>query len=193
MTNSHLWKGGIHAGAHSAGADLTEALANAPHSEEVFARLPIVGYLIKKETLGQQLFRRIDRLHPHATLVHLTIAYTIAAPFAFIAWMLSGRGVFHEITLYLLVLGLFTVTLSFLTGIISWILNYETKATRTFNLKIALGILLFLTIMGTFILRLTGPSVVLSNPGSYYYLAALLVQLSLALANDFYGKKIVYS
>jgi len=83
-TNSSRWKNGKHGAAHFAGADLTEAFAKAPHSEEVLARLPILGYLAKKETAGQRLLRRIDRLHPHATLVHLSIAYTIAAPFAFI-------------------------------------------------------------------------------------------------------------
>jgi len=85
------------------------------------------------------------------------------------------------------------VPLSFLTGIISWIVNYETKAARSFNLKFALGILLFLAFMGTFILRLTGPGTVLNPPGSYFYLAVLVIQFGLALTADFFGKRIVYS
>jgi predicted heme/steroid binding protein/uncharacterized membrane protein len=192
-SNSHLWKSGSHGSGHPAGTDLTEAIAKAPHSEDVLARLPILGYLAKKEALSQQLLRRINSVHPHATLVHLSIAYTIAAPFTFIGWMFSRREVFDEITLILLILALATVPLSFFSGVISWIVNYETKASRAFNLKFALGILLFLTIMGTFILRITGPAVVLSAPGSYYFLAILLIQLGLALITDFYGKRIVYS
>jgi predicted heme/steroid binding protein len=192
-TNSRLWKSGKHGAIHLAGADLTEAFAKAPHGEEVLARLPILGYLSKKETYGQQLFRRIDKLHPHATLVHLSIAYTIAAPFSFLAWIFSGQAVFDEITLYLLALGMITVPLSFLTGVISWIVNYETKATISFNLKFAIGVLLFLVITGTFILRLAGSNWVLGSPGSYYFLAALVIQLALALTSDFLGKRIVYS
>ncbi len=192
-TNSRLWRDGKHGAAHLAGVDLTEAFANAPHSEDLLARLPIAGFLVKKETLGQQFLRRIDRLHPHATLVHLSIAYTIAAPLSFLAWILSGRAVFDEITLYLLALSMITVPLSFMTGAISWILNYETKATMTFNLKFTLGTLLFLTIMGTLILRVTGPNVILSKPGCYYYLMVLMIQLALALTSDSFGKKIVYS
>lgn len=192
-TNNRLWKNGKHGAAHFAGTDLTEALVNAPHGEEVLARLPILGFLAKKETLRQQLLRRIDSLHPHATLVHLSIAYAIAAPFTFIGWLVNGRAVFDEITLYLLVLGLITVPLSFLTGIISWTVSYETNATRAFNLKFALGILLFFMILSTFIWRLVGPDVVLSQPGCYLYLASLAIQLALALANDHYGKRIVYS
>lgn len=192
-TNSRLWKNGKHGAIHIAGADLTEAFAKAPHGEEVFSKLPILGYLIKKETLGKQFLRRIDRLHPHATLVHLSIAYTIAAPFSFLGWIFSGRAIFDEITLYLLILGMITVPFSFLTGIISWVINYETKAAISFNLKFALGLLLFLTIMGTFILRLTGPDIVLSKPGSYYFFIILIIQLALALTSDFLGKRIVYS
>lgn len=192
-TNSRLWKNGKHVAAHFAGADLTEAIANAPHGEDVLARLPILGFLAKKQTVGQQLLGRIDSLHPHATLVHLSIAYAMAAPFTFAGWLFSSREVFDEVTLYLLVLGLITVPLSFLTGIISWTVSYETDAKRVFNLKFALGILLFLMILSTFIWRLTGPDVVLSQPGCYLYLASLVIQLALALAIDHYGKRIVYS
>ena len=192
-TNSRLWKNGKHGAVHLAGADLTEAFVNAPHSEEVLARLPIVGFLVEKETLGRKLLKRIDRLHPHATLVHLTVAYAVAAPFAFLAWMISGRAVFEAMTLYLLIIGAVTVPLSSLAGIISWIANYETKAARVFQLKFAFGVLLFMAMLTTLLLRLAGPHVVLSRPGCYYFLAALFLQLVLALASDYHGKKIVYS
>jgi predicted heme/steroid binding protein/uncharacterized membrane protein/CheY-like chemotaxis protein len=192
-THSRLWKNGKHGAAHTAGLDLTEALSKAPHGEEVLARLPILGFLAKKETLRQQLLRRIDSFHPHATLVHLSIAYATAAPFTFMVWIFNGRAVFDEITQYLLVLGLTTVPLSFLTGMISWTASYETKAARVFNLKFALGTLLFLMILGTFIWRLTGPDVVLSPPGCYLYLASLVIQLVLVFVIDHFGKRIVYS
>ncbi len=192
-TNSRLWKNGKHGAAHVAGTDLTDALAKAPHGEDMLARLPILGTLVVAETFGRKWLRRIDRLHPHATLVHLSIAYAAAAPFSFLAWILSGRAVFDEITSYLLVLGLVTVPLSFLTGLISWVVNYETKAARTFNLKFGLGIALFLMILGTYLWRRVGPEIVLSRPKCYLYLAALLIQLVLAFAADLYGKRIVYS
>lgn len=192
-TNSRMWKTGKHGAGHLAGTDLTEVFAKAPHSEEVFSRLPIVGSMVKKETAGLRLLKAIDRLRPHATLVHLSIAYSAAAPFFFLGWILSDKAVFSEITFYLTLLALFTVPLSFTSGIISWIVNYETKATRTFNLKFAIGIVLFLTIIVTFLLRLVGSNIVLSKPGSYYYLALLVIQFALSFLADLYGKKIVYS
>jgi predicted heme/steroid binding protein/CheY-like chemotaxis protein/uncharacterized membrane protein len=192
-TNSRLWKGGKHGAAHLAGADLTEAFAHAPHSEEVLARLPILGFLAKKTTLRDRFLRRLDSFHPHATLVHLSVAYAVTAPFAFFGWILNGQRIFDEVTRYLLALGLITVPLSVLTGLISWTVSYETKAARVFNLKFAQGIILFLLTLVTFLWRLVGPDAVLSRPGCYFYLAFLVIQFALALAADFFGKRIVYS
>ena len=45
VTASPLWAGGDHQGAHQAGADLTEALKNAPHVRAVVERFPVVGRL----------------------------------------------------------------------------------------------------------------------------------------------------
>ena len=192
-TGSHLWENGKHGTVHTAGMDLTEELAHAPHGEEAIGRLPLLGDLAKKETVQLQWLRKVDSFHPHITLNHLTIAYALTAPFTFTIWVFSGQAVFDETTLYLLVLTLIAVVLSFATGLISWIINYESNATRSFNFKIALGILLFLIILATLSWRLTGPEVVLSRPGSYLYLVSLVIQFSVALLLDHYGKKIVYS
>jgi predicted heme/steroid binding protein len=45
VTESRLWRRGQHY-EHWAGQDLTEELADAPHSDEVFERFPCIGKLI---------------------------------------------------------------------------------------------------------------------------------------------------
>ncbi|MBS7616970.1 cytochrome B5 [Candidatus Bathyarchaeota archaeon] len=50
VSSSFLWKNGKHQVLHEAGADLTAALQQAPHGEDVFKKFPIVGILRKKET-----------------------------------------------------------------------------------------------------------------------------------------------
>jgi predicted heme/steroid binding protein len=45
VTGSRLWRTGLHYGLHWAGQDLTAELADAPHSDAVFARFPVVGRL----------------------------------------------------------------------------------------------------------------------------------------------------
>ncbi|MEM1514818.1 MAG: cytochrome b5 domain-containing protein [Candidatus Bathyarchaeia archaeon] len=47
VSTSFLWKDGRHQVIHTAGTDLTEALKQAPHSEEVLKKFPIVGVLHK--------------------------------------------------------------------------------------------------------------------------------------------------
>jgi predicted heme/steroid binding protein len=45
VTQSHLWRHGRHY-EHWAGQDLTEELADAPHTEKVFNRVKAVGKLV---------------------------------------------------------------------------------------------------------------------------------------------------
>lgn len=45
VSNSFLWKDGIHQVLHSAGEDLTDALKQAPHAGDVLKKFPMVGIL----------------------------------------------------------------------------------------------------------------------------------------------------
>lgn len=46
VSNSDLWKGGIHNG-HNAGKDLTEEMNKSPHRPEIIEGFPVVGTLKK--------------------------------------------------------------------------------------------------------------------------------------------------
>jgi predicted heme/steroid binding protein len=45
VSSSFLWKDGTHQALHSAGVDLTKALEQAPHGEDVLEKFPVVGIL----------------------------------------------------------------------------------------------------------------------------------------------------
>jgi predicted heme/steroid binding protein len=45
VTDSVMWEGGEHQGEHSAGADLTAAMDDAPHFPEELDSFPVVGSL----------------------------------------------------------------------------------------------------------------------------------------------------
>jgi len=77
VSNSGLWRDGKHMDRHSAGDDLTESILNAPHSEEVFMRFPVVGELSEEEDVRHRLMQRIERLHLHPIIVHFSIAYPL--------------------------------------------------------------------------------------------------------------------
>jgi predicted heme/steroid binding protein len=50
VSASFLWKDGKHQVLHSAAADLTEALKEAPHSEDLLRKFPVVGSLRRRDT-----------------------------------------------------------------------------------------------------------------------------------------------
>ncbi len=45
VSGSFLWQGGRHMVVHSAGADLTDELSQAPHAADLLERCPVVGRL----------------------------------------------------------------------------------------------------------------------------------------------------
>ncbi len=46
VSQSFLWQQGMHQVLHPAGTDLTGALAEAPHGEDLLSKFPIVGKLV---------------------------------------------------------------------------------------------------------------------------------------------------
>lgn len=46
VSESFLWKNGRHQVFHNAGEDLTEALKDAPHGEDMLERVPLIGIIV---------------------------------------------------------------------------------------------------------------------------------------------------
>ena len=49
VSGSFLWQSGKHQAVHTAGADLTDELAQAPHGPEIIEKFPFVGVLCLDE------------------------------------------------------------------------------------------------------------------------------------------------
>jgi predicted heme/steroid binding protein len=49
VSQSFLWKKGVHQAMHNAGCDLTEALKEAPHNPDILYKFPVVGELLDHE------------------------------------------------------------------------------------------------------------------------------------------------
>lgn len=45
VTASYSWRNGSHQVFHKAGCDLTSAMKDAPHGEDLLSRFPVVGWL----------------------------------------------------------------------------------------------------------------------------------------------------
>ena len=84
VSESPKWDGGRHFGRHGAGADLTEALAGAPHGAEVLEKVPRVGEMQGAPgEAGPSPARRVFLVMAYS---NLTIAFLIIACMAAWRW-----------------------------------------------------------------------------------------------------------
>ena len=83
VSESRMWRNGVHMKRHHAGIDLTTDIQAAPHDNDVLERYPQVGVL-KKVADEREIPRPIDwlitrfpffRRHPHPMTVHFPIVF----------------------------------------------------------------------------------------------------------------------
>lgn len=80
VTNSKLWKDGLHARKHRAGRDLTDIIKTAPHGEEKILSMPLVGRLLKPgEKLPRPLPERVFYFFAYSNLVLVFLITFIVA------------------------------------------------------------------------------------------------------------------
>jgi predicted heme/steroid binding protein len=82
-TASRLWTQGRHMGRHAAGADLTDALQQAPHGEELVLALPLVGKLVTGAPQARPLHERVFYVMAY---LNLTIVFAIVLILSLWRW-----------------------------------------------------------------------------------------------------------
>lgn len=73
VTQSKLWKDGVHMRRHSAGTDLTEAMAGAPHGAEVLERMPDLGEAATESEAGTPWPQQVFLILSYLVLVFMLI------------------------------------------------------------------------------------------------------------------------
>jgi predicted heme/steroid binding protein/uncharacterized membrane protein len=182
VSGSLLWSEGRHMGLHSAGAELTGSIANAPHDREVLTRFPVVGELIKEGPAPETIAKRIAALYPHPIVVHFPIAFSTTVSLFSVLYLLTGEASFETASYYILTLGLLVSPIGGLTGALSWKVNYRRVRSDAFSRKIR------------FIWRTLDPAVLLPRTGMAFVYLALQISLALiAAVLGHTGGKIVFS
>src|SRR5574341_111678 len=174
VSNSKLWKNGIHAGKHFAGVDLTESMLSAPHGEEILIKFSLAGELGKEKSLGQKLLLKLEEHHLHPILVHFSIAYSVAVSLLSLLYVFTGKIPFEIASYYMLVLGFLAAPFSGLSGILSWKVTYEGKMTRTFASKMIFTVVLIAVTTTCFVWRTLDPDVLVITNINYTYLTLVL-------------------
>ena len=192
VSNSKLWKNGIHAGRHAAGEDLTQVGINAPHGEEVLTKFPLIGWL-SEQTLEERLVERIEKFHFHPILVHFSIAYSIGCALFALLYFFTNTGSFEKVSYCLLFLAFLATPPASLSGIFSWKVTYEGRMSKTYFRKIVYTIILTAVVTLCFVWRVKDPNILVSRTYlSYLYLAMMESQAVIVTILGYYGGKITF-
>ena len=172
VTESKLWKGGMHMRRHPSGQDLTNDIQAAPHGPDLLERFPQVGVL-KEEVREAELAQRelpkllallLDknpffRRHPHPLTVHFPIVFMLSTPFFNIIYLITGVKAFEVTALHCLAGGILFTVVGIFTGVITWWYNYMGKMMKPIAIKLPLSIVMLVVSIIVFIWRLKDPLV----------------------------------
>lgn len=173
VSESKLWRNGLHMKRHNAGRDLTTDIQAAPHQTDVLERYPQVG-IFKKEVEERQIPAAIAwmlkkypmlRRHPHPMTVHFPIVFAFSPPTFVFLYLITGIKSFEMTALHCLGGGIIFSIVGITTGIYTWWLNYLAKPLKAVKIKIPLTLTMLVTEIIIFIWRILVPDVLNSIRG----------------------------
>jgi predicted heme/steroid binding protein/uncharacterized membrane protein len=187
VSESKLWRNGLHMKRHAAGRDLTTDIQAAPHESDVLDKYPQVGVL-KKEVVEQDLPAALDlllkkfpflRRHPHPMTVHFPIAFAFSTTVFSLLYLMTGLKSFDTTALHCLGAGILFTIVGITTGLYTWWLNYMAKMLKPVKIKIPLTFTMLVLQIGLFIWRHADPLILdkVQGAGMLYLLLVLLLSV----------------
>ena len=202
VTESRLWKAGLHMQRHHAGMDLTIDLQAAPHTKEVLERYPQVGILKKEEVPRKEVPNVLTwlldtnpffRRHPHPMTVHFPIVFLLCNPFFNILYLITGNGAFETTALHCLAGGILFTVVAMLTGLLTWWYNYMAKMLKPVAIKIPLTLIMLVVAIIVFFWRINDPHILDNLQGaSILYLVLILSFFPLISVIGWFGANMTF-
>jgi predicted heme/steroid binding protein/uncharacterized membrane protein len=202
VTDSQLWKDGLHMKRHQAGHDLTTDIQAAPHGSEVLERYPQVGVLKKEDFIRQEIPVILSRLlkrfpmlrrHPHPMTIHFPIVFMFATTVFTVLYLITGIRSFEPTALNCLGGGLLFTPLAMGTGYYTWWLNYLASPLRPVKIKKAGSAILLALEIAIFVWRMAVPDILVSfRLISGLYLILVLSVLPLVIVLGWFGAKMAF-
>ncbi len=169
VTESKLWKDGLHMRRHHAGTDLSVDLQAAPHGTEVLERYPQVGVLMEEsrepfQKLPEAVARYLDRYpflqrHPHPMTVHFPIVFSLSAAAFTLLYLITGVKSLETTALHCLAGGVLFMPVVILTGLFTWWVNYMARPSKAVHVKLLASLPLFLFALVAFVWRVSNPEI----------------------------------
>lgn len=204
VTDSKLWRNGVHVRAHRAGEELTDAMVAAPHEDDVMERFEVVGILIDESELGAEhegapwwAQLSLDH-HLHPIAVHFPTALGATAPiFALLSFAFLANRAVYETLQWIAFANLAVCALAsipaVITGIVSWYYNYAAVMTPIYRVKWGGSIVLLSISTGALLVRLLWMEDLEPAGAAFWAYTALLVLHAPTVAVlGHYGGKITF-
>ncbi|HUX12424.1 MAG TPA: DUF2231 domain-containing protein [Spirochaetia bacterium] len=205
LTNSKMWRTGMHMKRHPAGMDLTPELGAAPHAEEVFERFPLVATLKANESAEPEqshlphfvsaLLERVPFLerHPHPMTVHFPLGFMVVTPIFALLYLITGVKGFEVTSVNTLGAGLLFSLVAIPTGFFTWWVNYMARPMKAVLIKIVVSLAMFVIGLIAFIWRLVDPTVLTNLSGIHIvYLLLVLSQAPLVGIVGWFGATLTF-
>jgi predicted heme/steroid binding protein/uncharacterized membrane protein len=188
VSDSKLWRNGLHMKRHHAGRDMTGDIQGAPHEPDVLERYPQVGTLKKEKAEVAELkippslawlLEKIPMLrrHPHPMTVHFPIVFAFTATVFNILYLIFGIKSLEITALHSLGAGILFTVVAIVTGLYTWWLNYMAKPMTAAKVKIPLSLTLLVIQIIVFIWRMNVPQIMDSIRGINVIYLLLVVSL----------------
>ena len=199
VSDSKMWRDGVHMRRHRAGQDLTEDLAAAPHDASVFERVTLMGELAapvtpeKPEQEIPAVLNWVLERHPHPISVHFPIAYIAAVLVLLILNLLTGSASFETAGYYMLWGSVIMAPVAIVLGVMSWSFNYSRMLKGVFMGKIIFSIAFLVVGVVALTLRVSNPDIVVTpDPMRWIYVGLMIAMVALASALGWLGGVILY-
>jgi len=201
VSNSKLWRGGVHMKRHHSAKDLTTDFKAAPHGEEVLERYPQVG-ILKEEPQTRKIPKVLESLlakypilrrHPHPMVVHFPIVFMFSTTVTTILYVITGIKSLEMTALHCLVGGILFTPIAILTGMYSWWLNYLAKPLKPVAIKQWASLILLGLQVTLLVWRIKVPGILNSfGPDNATYFLLTLFLLPLVIVIGWYGAKLTF-
>ncbi|MCB4204760.1 cytochrome b5 [Deferribacterales bacterium Es71-Z0220] len=197
VTNSRLWKNGVHMNRHKAGEDMTDFISMAPHGDDLLKRdnIKYVCDVEPEEIIPDKkdnLRRIYAKYHPHPVFIHYPMGILYFGAFMLLLYIITKNQSFEQTAFYSLICGTLSIFPAVASGIFSWWLNYEMTMTKIFKNKLTFSIILTAICVLLSIIRLSNPEII-SSPGLFaFYCLLYFISIPVLTLIAYNGGKITW-
>jgi predicted heme/steroid binding protein/uncharacterized membrane protein len=202
VSESRLWKGGLHMKRHKAGNDLSTDIQAAPHQTDVLDKYPQIGVLKNDEDTQMPIPEYLSRLlklfpmlrrHPHPMTVHFPIVFMFSATVFTILFLMTGNHSFETTAFHCLGAGVLFSVVAMATGWYTWWLNYQAALLKAVTIKKKASIMMLSTATVAFIIRAAVPGILYPFRGiSLIYLILILSLFPFVTVIGWFGASLTF-